>query len=282
MIGIIGKKCGMTRVFTDDGKSVPVTIIQANPNQINRIKTLESDGYDAIQVTTDQTSPKITKPIKGQFSKSNITPGTKLHEFRINDYESNQVEIGKEITVNYFKKGELVDVVGKTIGKGYAGVIKRHNFSMQDATHGNSLAHRAAGSIGQNQTPGRVFKGKKMSGHMGNVRRTIQNLEIIEIDEERHLLFVKGSVSGHVNSDLILTPATKSKKIDREIFVTLDQSSEEAQPETPETPETSSEEAQPETPETSSEEAQPENSEEKSEPEQDKSIDVDEKNIEKV
>ena len=269
----------MTRVFTDDGKSVPVTIIQANPNQINRIKTLESDGYDAIQVTTDQTSPKITKPIKGQFSKSNITPGTKLHEFRINDYESNQVEIGKEITVNYFKKGELVDVVGKTIGKGYAGVIKRHNFSMQDATHGNSLAHRASGSIGQNQTPGRVFKGKKMSGHMGNVRRTIQNLEIIEIDEERHLLFVKGSVSGHVNSDLILTPATKSKKIDREIFVTLDQSSEEAQPETPET---SSEEAQPETPETSSEEAQPENSEEKSEPEQDKSIDADEENIEKV
>ena len=278
MIGIIGKKCGMTRVFTDDGKSVPVTIIQANPNHINRIKTLESDGYNAIQVATNQTSPKITKPLKGQFSKSNITPRTKLHEFRIDDNESEQVEIGKEITVNYFKKGELIDVAGKTIGKGYAGVIKRHNFSMQDATHGNSLSHRAPGSIGQNQTPGRVFKGKKMSGHMGNVRRTIQNLEIIEIDEERNLIYVKGSVSGHVNSDLILTPAIKSKKIDREIFVTLEEISE-----TQETPETSSE-AQPETqetPETSSE-AQPDNSEEKPEPDKEKKIDINDENIEKA
>ena len=270
MIGIIGKKCGMTRVFTDDGKSVPVTIIQANPNQINRIKTLESDGYNAIQVTANQASPKITKPVKGQFSKSNITPRTTLHEFRIDNHESEQVETGREIKVNYFKKGELVDVIGKTIGKGYAGVIKRHNFSMQDATHGNSLSHRAPGSIGQNQTPGRVFKGKKMSGQMGNVRRTIQNLEIIEIDEERNLLFVKGSVSGHVNSDVIVTPATKSKKIDREIFVTLDQSSE-AQPETPET----SSEAQPETPETS-----PGVTEDESEKE--KSTDYHEANVDKV
>ena len=264
MIGIIGKKCGMTRVFTDDGKSVPVTIIQANPNHINRIKTLESDGYNAIQVATNQTSPKITKPLKGQFSKSNITPRTKLHEFRIDDNESEQVEIGKEITVNYFKKGELIDVAGKTIGKGYAGVIKRHNFSMQDATHGNSLSHREPVSIGQNQTPGRVFKGKKMSGHMGNVRRTIQNLEIIEIDEERNLIYVKGSVSGHVNSDLILTPAIKSKKIDREIFVTLEEISE-----TQETPETSSE-------------AQPDNSEEKPEPDKEKKIDINDENIEKA
>ena len=267
MIGIIGKKCGMTRVFTDDGKSVPVTIIQAHPNQINRIKTLESDGYNAIQVTTNQASSKITKPVQGQFSKSNITPRATLHEFRVDDHELEQVETGKEIKVNYFNKGERVDVVGKTIGKGYAGVIKRHNFSMQDATHGNSLAHRAAGSIGQNQTPGRVFKGKKMSGHMGNVRRTIQNLEVIEIDQERNLLFIKGSVSGHINSDLIVTPATKSKKIDREIFVTLDQ---EAQPETPET----SSEAQPETPETSSE-AQPEIVENRSKSEQKQSIDSD-------
>ena len=267
MIGIIGKKCGMTRVFTDDGKSVPVTIIQAHPNQINRIKTLESDGYNAIQVTTNQASSKITKPVQGQFSKSNITPRVTLHEFRVDDHELEQVETGKEIKVNYFNKGERVDVVGKTIGKGFAGVIKRHNFSMQDATHGNSLAHRAPGSIGQNQTPGRVFKGKKMAGHMGNVRRTIQNLEVIEIDEERNLLFIKGSVSGHVNSDLIVTPATKSKKIDREIFVTLDQ---EAQPETPET----SSEAQPETPETSSE-AQPEIVENRSKSEQKQSIDSD-------
>ena len=276
MIGIIGKKCGMTRVFTDDGKSVPVTIIQANPNQINRIKTLESDGYNAIQVTTNQASSKITKPVKGQFRKSNIIPRKTLHEFRIDDYESEQVETGREIKVNYFKKGEEVDVVGRTIGKGYAGVIKRHNFSMQDATHGNSLAHRAPGSIGQNQTPGRVFKGKKMSGHMGNVRRTTQNLEIIEIDEERNLLFVKGSVSGHVNSDLIVTPASKSKKIDREIFVTSDQTSEDQ----PETPETASED-QPETPETASED-QPETPEKRSESEQEQSIDSEEANNEKV
>ena len=269
MIGIIGKKCGMTRVFTDDGKSVPVTIVQANPNQINRIKTFESDGYNAIQVSANKTSLKITKPQQGQFKKSNITPRVTLHEFRIDSHEAEQVEPGKEITVNYFNKGELVDVVGKTIGKGYAGVIKRHNFSMQDATHGNSLAHRAPGSIGQNQTPGRVFKGKKMSGHMGDVRRTVQNLEIIEIDEERNLLFIKGSVSGHVNSDLIVTPATKSKKTDREIFVTLDQSSE-AQPETQET----SSEAQPETQETSSE-AQPETSKNRSKSEQKPSIDSD-------
>jgi len=278
MIGIIGKKCGMTRVFTDDGKSVPVTIIQAHPNQINRIKTLESDGYNAIQVTTNQASSKITKPVQGQFSKSNITPRATLHEFRVDDHELEQVETGKEIKVNYFNIGERVDVVGKTIGKGFAGVIKRHNFSMQDATHGNSLAHRAPGSIGQNQTPGRVFKGKKMSGHMGNVRRTIQNLEVIEIDQERNLLFIKGSVSGHINSDLIVTPATKSKKIDREIFGTLDQ---EDQPETqetppeaqPEIPEISSE-AQPETPETSSE-AQPEIVENRSKSEQKQSIDSD-------
>ena len=268
----------MTRVFTDDGKSVPVTIIQAHPNQINRIKTLESDGYNAIQVTTNQASSKITKPVQGQFSKSNITPRATLHEFRVDDHELEQVETGKEIKVNYFNKGERVDVVGKTIGKGFAGVIKRHNFSMQDATHGNSLAHRAPGSIGQNQTPGRVFKGKKMAGHMGNVRRTIQNLEVIEIDEERNLLFIKGSVSGHVNSDLIVTPATKSKKIDREIFGTLDQ---EGQPETqetppeaqPEIPEISSE-AQPETPETSSE-AQPEIVENRSKSEQKQSVDSD-------
>jgi len=281
MIGIIGKKCGMTRVFTDDGKSVPVTIIQAHPNQINRIKTLESDGYNAIQVTTNQASSKITKPVQGQFSKSNITPRATLHEFRVDDHELEQVETGKEIKVNYFNIGERVDVVGKTIGKGFAGVIKRHNFSMQDATHGNSLAHRAPGSIGQNQTPGRVFKGKKMAGHMGNVRRTIQNLEVIEIDEERNLLFIKGSVSGHVNSDLIVTPATKSKKIDREIFGTLDQ---EDQPETqetppeaqPEIPEISSE-AQPETPETpeTSSEAQPEIVENRSKSEQKQSIDSD-------
>ena len=175
--------------------------------------------------------------------------------------------MGNEIKVDIFNDGQFVDVTGTSKGKGFAGVIKRHNFSMQDATHGNSLSHRASGSIGQNQTPGRVFKGKKMAGHMGNVRRTIQNLEVIEIDQERNLLFIKGSVSGHINSDLIVTPATKSKKIDREIFVTLDQ---EAHAETPET----SSEAQPETPETSSE-TQPEIVENRSKSEQKQSIDSD-------
>ena len=218
MIGMIGKKCGMTRVFSDDGQSVPVTIIQANPNRINRIKSSETDGYKAIQVTTGHAKSKITKPTKGQYVKNNINPGTKLHEFKLNNDEAEQVESGKEITVSYFKKGELVDVVGKTIGKGFAGVIKRHNFSMQDATHGNSLSHRAPGSIGQNQTPGRVFKGKKMAGHMGNVRKTTQNLEVVEIDEDRNLLFIKGSIAGHVNSDVIIMPAIKSKQDDRRIF----------------------------------------------------------------
>ena len=218
MIGMIGKKCGMTRVFSDDGQSVPVTIIQANPNRINSIKSSKTDGYKAIQVTTGQAKSKITKPTQGQYVKNNINPGVMLREFKLNNHEAEQVESGKEITVSYFKKGELVDVVGKTIGKGFAGVVKRHNFSMQDATHGNSLAHRAPGSIGQNQTPGRVFKGKKMAGHMGNVRKTSQNLEVIEIDEDRNLLFIKGSIAGHVNSDVIIMPAIKSKQDDRQIF----------------------------------------------------------------
>ena len=233
MIGIIGKKCGMTRVFSDDGQSVPVTIIQANPNRINRIKSSEIDGYKAIQVTAGQAKSKTNKPTQGQYAKSNINPGAKLHEFKLNDHEAEQVESGKEITVSYFKKGELVDVVGKTIGKGFAGVVKRHNFSMQDATHGNSLAHRAPGSIGQNQTPGRVFKGKKMAGHMGNVRKTSQNLEVIEIDEDRNLLFIKGSIAGHVNSDVIIMPAIKSKQDDRKIF----QDTQEAEVETQDTQE---------------------------------------------
>ena len=228
MIGIIGKKCGMTRIFTEDGKSIPVTIVQANPNIINRIKTKKSDGYDAIQVTSGILKNKNSKPNKGQFNSNNSKSSTKLHEFRINGYELGKVETGKQITVGYFSKGEKVDVSGKTIGKGYAGVIKRHNFSMQDATHGNSLAHRAHGSIGQNQTPGRVFKGKKMSGHMGNVNRTIQNLEVIDIDTDRDLLFIKGSFVGHTNSDVVVTPAIKSESIEREIFPIVEEETTEA------------------------------------------------------
>ena len=253
MIGIVGKKCGMTRVFTDDGRSVPVTIVQANPNFINKIKTKNTDGYDAIQVTTGQKIKKLSKPNQGQIKSTKKEHSSKLHEFRLNNHEIDKVETGKEITVDYFQKGELVDISGKTIGKGFAGVIKRHNFSMQDATHGNSLAHRAPGSIGQNQTPGRVFKGKKMSGHMGNVKRTIQNLEVVEIDSERNLLYIKGSCVGHDNSYVVITPSIKSKQEEREIFPHFDLE---------ETPETSEAAAQPEetseTPETSAAEAQPE------------------------
>ena len=237
MIGIIGKKCGMTRIFTEDGKSIPVTIVQANPNVINRIKTKKSDGYDAIQVTSGILKSKNSKPNKGQFNINNSESSTKLHEFRISNYELDKVEAGKEISVGYFSKGEKVDVSGTTIGKGYAGVIKRHNFSMQDATHGNSLAHRAHGSIGQNQTPGRVFKGKKMSGHMGNVKRTMQNLEVVEIDSDRNLLFIKGSIVGHNNSDIVVTPAIKSEFKEREIFPIVEEEILESAEETTDTPE---------------------------------------------
>ena len=253
MIGIVGKKCGMTRVFTDDGRSVPVTIVQANPNFINKIKTKNTDGYDAIQVTTGQKIKKLSKPNQGQIKSTKKEHSSKLHEFRLNNHEIDKVETGKEITVDYFQKGELVDISGKTIGKGFAGVIKRHNFSMQDATHGNSLSHRAPGSIGQNQTPGRVFKGKKMSGHMGNVKRTIQNLEVVEIDSERNLIYIKGSCTGHDNSYLVITPSIKSKQEEREIFPQFDL---EETPETAAQPEETEVEAQPEeTPETA---AQPE------------------------
>ena len=266
MIGIVGKKCGMTRVFTDDGRSVPVTIVQANPNLINRIKTEETDGYNAIQVLTGQSTKNPKKSDAGQIrSNPNEKLSHKLYEFRLNANELEQVDTGKEITVNYFEKGELVDVTGNSIGKGYAGVIKRHNFKTQDATHGNSLAHRAPGSIGQNQTPGRVFKGKKMAGRMGNVKKTIQNLEVIEIDTERNLIFVKGSIAGHDNSFVVITPSIKSKQKEREIFKTpidatpeVEAQAEEA-PQTEETPEVEAQaEEAPQTEETSEVEAQAE------------------------
>jgi len=257
VIGIVGKKCGMTRVFTDDGRSVPVTIVQANPNLINRIKTETTDGYNAIQVLTGQVTKKPKKPDAGQIaSNPNDKLSHKLHEFRLNENELKQVDKGKEITVEYFEKGELVDVTGNSIGKGYAGVIKRHNFKTQDATHGNSLAHRAPGSIGQNQTPGRVFKGKKMAGRMGNVKKTMQNLEVIDIDVERNLIFIKGSIAGHDNSFVIVTPSIKSKQEEREIFKTP---IEDQTPETEETPEVEAQsEETPETEETPEVEAQSE------------------------
>ena len=210
-IGLVGRKTGMSRVFTEDGVSVPVTIIQALPNRVTRVKTEESDGYAALQVTTGSVKPsRINKAAAGQYAAANTEPGEGLFEFRASADEIGEIAAGAEITVERFEPGQIVDVSGTSIGKGYAGAIKRHNFSMQDATHGNSLAHRAPGSIGQNQSPGRVFKGKKMSGHMGNVKRTQQGLEVVQVDTDRNLLVVKGSVPGHAGGRLIVKPTIKS------------------------------------------------------------------------
>jgi large subunit ribosomal protein L3 len=209
-IGLIGRKCGMTRVFTEDGASIPVTVIEALPNRVIRVKTAESDGYSALQVTTGSVKPsRVNKPVAGQYAAVGAESGEGLWEFRLPEAELAEFESGKEITVESFAAGQFVDVSGTSIGKGFAGTVKRHHFSTQDMTHGNSLSHRAPGSIGQNQTPGRVFKGKKMSGHLGNVRRTTQNLEVVQVDAERNLLLIKGSVPGHSGGRLVVKPAVK-------------------------------------------------------------------------
>ena len=217
-IGLVGRKCGMTRVFTDDGVSIPVTVIEAQPNQITQVKTVESDGYSALQVAAgSRKASRVSKSEAGHFAKAKVEAGDLMVEFRLdpaNEPEDGKFELGQEIKVDLFEEGQKVDVIGTTIGKGFAGTIKRHNFHMQDATHGNSLAHRAPGSIGQNQTPGRVFKGKKMAGHMGNVRRTAQNLEVVRVDAERNLLLIKGAVPGHSGGRVVVRPAVKASKED--------------------------------------------------------------------
>jgi large subunit ribosomal protein L3 len=211
-IGIVGRKAGMTRIFRDDGVSVPVTVISVEPNRVTQIKTVENDGYRALQLTSGaRRASRVTKPLAGHYAKAGSEAGRGLWEFRLDDGEGEEVEVGSEIKVDLFQEGQSVDVTGTSIGKGFAGVIKRHNFHMQDATHGNSLSHRAPGSIGQCQTPGRVFKGKKMSGHMGSVRRTIQNTEILRVDTERNLLLVKGAVPGAKGGDVIIRPAVKAR-----------------------------------------------------------------------
>ncbi len=211
-IGLVGRKCGMTRVFTEDGRSIPVTVIQALPNRITRIKTSDSDGYAAVQVTTGAVkASRLSRPIAGQYAATGAEPGEGVFEFRVEDSQVEEFEAGNEITVESFEAGQYVDVAGTSIGKGFAGTIKRHNFRGQDATHGNSISHRAPGSIGQNQTPGRVFKGKKMSGHMGAERVTTQNLEIVSVDAERNLLLVKGAVPGHKEGRLYVKPSVKAK-----------------------------------------------------------------------
>ena len=210
-MGVVGRKAGMTRVFTDAGDSVPVTVVQVEPNRVTAIKTKEKDGYQAMQITTgERRASLMSKAEIGHFKASGQDAGRGLWEFRTEDFEQD-VEVGQAIGVDAFEAGQKVDVSGITIGKGFAGGVKRHNFKMQDATHGNSLSHRAPGSIGQNQTPGRVFKGKKMAGHMGAVRRTIQNLEVVRVDAERHLLLISGSVPGAKGGDVFIKPSVKSK-----------------------------------------------------------------------
>ncbi len=211
-IGLVGRKTGMSRIFTEEGESVPVTVIHVPPNRITRIKTDDRDGYSALQVTTGTRKPsRISKPVAGQYAAVSVEPGEGLYEFRIDADQASEYETGAELTVDRFSAGQRVDVIGTTIGKGFAGAVKRHHFHMQDATHGNSLAHRAPGSIGQNQTPGRVFKGKKMAGHLGNVQRTAQGLEVVRVDPERNLIAVKGAVPGHAGGRLVIKPAVKAR-----------------------------------------------------------------------
>nr|VFK46062.1 MAG: large subunit ribosomal protein L3 [Candidatus Kentron sp. TC]VFK48053.1 MAG: LSU ribosomal protein L3P [Candidatus Kentron sp. TC]VFK61299.1 MAG: large subunit ribosomal protein L3 [Candidatus Kentron sp. TC] len=209
-IGLVGRKCGMTRVFTEEGVSIPVTVIEVDSNSVTQIKKRETDGYYAIQVTTGSRKVnRIAKPKAGHFAKAGVQAGRGLWEFRLTDEECENVSLGQEITLDILRPEQRVDIRGISIGKGYAGVVKRHNFRTQDASHGNSLSHRAPGSIGQNQTPGRVFKGKRMAGHLGNVRRTVQNLEVIQVDKERKFVLVKGAVPGPKGGDVILNVSCK-------------------------------------------------------------------------
>jgi large subunit ribosomal protein L3 len=210
-IGVVGRKCGMTRVFTDDGISIPVTVIEAQPNRITQVKTVETDGYRALQIAAgDRKASRVSKPEAGHFAKAKVEAGDLVTEFRLDDADDGEFELGGELKVDLFEVGQKVDVIGTSIGKGFAGTVKRHNFRTQDATHGNSLSHRAPGSIGQNQTPGRVFKGKKMSGHLGNVKVTTQNLEVVRVDNERNLLLIKGAVPGPAGGDVYIRPAVKA------------------------------------------------------------------------
>lgn len=211
-IGLVGRKCGMTRVFGEDGTSVPVTVLQVDSNRIAQIKSIEVDGYRSIQVAVgDKKSSHVNKAMAGHYAKANMTAARGLWEFRLDDNEGADLSVGSELSVSLFSPGQVVDVQGKSIGKGFAGGVKRHHFGMQDATHGNSVSHRVLGSIGMNQTPGRVFKGKKMAGHLGDVKRTVQNLTIHSIDSERNLILVKGAVPGAKGGDVVVVPASKKR-----------------------------------------------------------------------
>jgi len=209
-IGIVGRKAGMTRIFTEDGASIPVTVIEAEPNRIAQLKTEETDGYLAVQVTVGtKKASHVSKPQAGHFAKAGVEAGRGEWEFRLNKEQASDLEVGGALSVTQFQAGQKIDVTGISKGKGFQGAIKRWNFGMQDATHGNSVSHRSAGSIGQNQSPGRVFKGKKMAGHMGAEQVTVQTLEVVRVDEERNLLLIKGSVPGAAGGDVIVRPAVK-------------------------------------------------------------------------
>jgi large subunit ribosomal protein L3 len=209
-IGLVGRKAGMTRVFTEDGDSVPVTVIEVEPNRVTYVRTPDADGYAAIQVTTGSVKRnRVGKPLAGHFAKAKVEAGRGLWEFRL-DAPEEGIEVGGELGLDQFEPGQRVDIRGVSKGKGFAGTIKRWNFKGQDSSHGNSVSHRVPGSIGQCQTPGRVFKGKKMSGHLGNARVTTQNLEVVRVDAERNLLLVKGAVPGPAGGDVYIRPAVKA------------------------------------------------------------------------
>jgi large subunit ribosomal protein L3 len=213
-IGLIGRKAGMTRVFTDAGESIPVTVIVALPNRVTQVKGAEGDGYRAVQVTYGNRKPsRVSRALAGHFAKAKVEPGESLVEFRLADGEGAELAAGSELKVDLFAKGQIVDVTGTTIGKGFAGTIKRHNFSGGPASHGASLFHRAPGSIGQRQTPGRVFQGKRMSGHMGNVRQTIEKLQVVDVDSARNVLLIRGAVPGSPGGEVIVRPSVKAGRL---------------------------------------------------------------------
>jgi large subunit ribosomal protein L3 len=209
-IGLVGIKQGMTRLFTPEGDSFAVSVVSVNPNTITQIKSQELDGYSSIQVTTGEKKEKhLSKPLAGHYKKGSVAPGNGLWEFKVNLEDLENLEVGSQLNIDIFEEGQKIDVQGKSKGKGFAGTVKRWNFKMQDATHGNSISHRAPGSIGQCQTPGKVWKGKKMSGHMGDEKKTIQNLKIASIDSDNNLLLIKGAIPGPTGSNVILKPAVK-------------------------------------------------------------------------
>jgi large subunit ribosomal protein L3 len=212
-IGVVGRKAGMTRVFTDAGETVPVTVIEVLPNRVTQVKSQDKDGYRAVQVTYGTRRPQLfSKAVTGHFAKANVAPGRALVEFRLAEGDKIDLKPGAEVKVDLFKAGDPVDVTGTTLGKGFAGTMKRHNFAGGYASHGNSVSHRAPGSIGQRQTPGRVFKGRRMSGHMGVVRRTTENLKVVQVDTERNLLLIRGAVPGAEGGQVIVRPSLKAAR----------------------------------------------------------------------